>query len=454
MLDDVQDESAEDIRLVLVPKNRNVEPELLMEALFRNCDLETRFNMNLNVLEGGVVPKVMNLKEALQNWMNHQQEVLVRRKQNRLSQVMHRLEVLQGLLTIYLNVDEVIKIIRFEDEPKLKLMERFEITEVQAEAILEMKLRSLNKLQEIKLQKEHDELVEERDLIEKILKSEARQWTIIKKQIREIKKLFGPDTKLGKRRTLIGAPVKPIAIDLDAAMIEKEPITVICSAKGWVRAMKGHGNSTKGLKYKDGDKDKFAIEVQTTDKLMIFATNGRFYTLGCDKLPSARGYGEPIRIMVDIPNDADITNIMVYKPEEKILVASAEGRGFIVASDDVLAQTKSGKQILNVSGKDKAAICRFVSDNDDHIAVIGSNRKMIVFEIEELPVMSRGKGVRLQKYTSGKLSDAKTFNWEEGLNYKYGTGETTAADLNPWLGKRASAGRLPPNGFPKSNKFD
>ena len=454
LLDDVRDESAEDVRLVLVPKNRNVQPEILMEALFRNCDLETRFNMNLNVLEAGLVPKVMNLKEALQNWLDHQQEVLVRRSRFKLEKVLHRLEVLEGLLIVYLNIDEVIRIIRFEDDPKAELMKKFNLTEVQTEAILNLRLRRLHKLEEMEIRKEHDDLTKEKESLEKLIASEARQWTQIKKQIKKIKETFGPDTALGARRTAIGSAPAPVAVDLDAVMIEKEPVTIICSAQGWIKAMKGHGQTPKDIKYKDGDRGQFMIEAQTTDKLLILATNGRCYTLGCDKLPSGRGYGEPVRIMVDIPNDADIAMILLHDPGKKMLVASNEGRGFIVPSNEVLAQTKTGKQVLNVSGKAEALIFKYIEAGDNHVAVIGTNRKMLVFPLDELPEMNRGKGVILQKFKEGRLSDAKTFSMEKGLEYKYGAGTTTVEDITPWIGKRASAGRLPPNGFPKSNCFD
>ncbi len=456
MLDDVRDESAEDVRLVLAPKSRNVEPELLMEALFRNCDLETRFNMNLNVLEGGLVPKVMNLKEVLQNWLDHQQEVLVRRSSFRLEKVIHRLEVLEGYLVVYLNVDEVIRIIRFEEKPKECLIKTFDLSEVQVEAILNLRLRRLHKLEEMEIRTEHDELSKEREQLEKLIASEARQWTRIKKQITTLKSMFSSETALGKRRTKIDSnTLKPEEVDLDSIMIEKEPITVICSAQGWIKSMKGHGHNPKDFKYKAGDRGQFVLEVQTTDKLIIFATNGRCYTLGCDKLPAGRGFGEPLRIMVDIPNDASVTYMRTYIPESKMLVASTDGRGFIVSSDNVLAQTKSGKQILNVSGNTEGAICRYVHDGDDYIATIGTNRKMLVFPLSELPEMNKGRGVILQKYSKGAtLSDAKTFNSEEGLEYKYGSGSTILNEFEPWVGKRASAGRLPPNGFPKSNRFN
>jgi topoisomerase-4 subunit A len=456
MLDDVRDESAEDVRLILAPKSRNVEPELLMEALFRTCDLETRFNMNLNVLEGGLVPKVMNLKESLQNWMDHQQEVLVRRSIYRLEKVLHRLEVLEGYLVVFLNVDEVIRIIRFEENPKECLIKTFDLSEVQVEAILNLRLRRLHKLEEIEIRSEHDELNKEREQLEKLIGSEARQWTRIKKQITDLKKMFSNETDLGKRRTKIdGNTLITEIVDLDSIMIEKEPITVICSAQGWIKSMKGHGHNPKDFKYKAGDRGQFVLEVQTTDKLIIFATNGRCYTLGCDTLPSGRGFGEPLRIMVDIPNDAHVTYMRIYIPKSKMLIASTDGRGFIVTSDTVLAQTKSGKQVLNVSGNVEGSLCRYIHEGDSHIAIIGTNRKMLIFPLSELPEMNKGRGVMLQKYSKGAtLSDAKTFNSEAGLEYKYGSGSTILNDFEPWVGKRASAGKLPPNGFPKSNRFN
>ncbi len=454
MLDDVRDESAEDIRLILVPKSQNVEPELLMEALFRATDLETRFGLNMNVLDGGIVPKVMNIKEVLRAWMEHQKEVLVRRANHRLEKVLHRIEVLEGYLIVYLNIDKVIKIVREKDEPKKELIKAFKLSEVQAEAVLNMRLRSLRKLEEIEIKTEHDNLSDERDELNKLIKSEARQWTRVKKQIAALKEQFGPKTALGKRRTKIGKMMEVVDADqLDEALIEKEPVSVICSSKGWIRAMKGHGHDPKDFKYKDGDRGRFAIEVQTTDKLLVFGTNGRFYTLGCDRLPPGRGFGEPLRLSIDLPNDADIAEIMVYQPGQRILVASTSGHGFAVRAEDVLAQTKNGKQILNVSGKVEAKLCTYIEPDHDHIAVIGKNRKMLVFALGDVPEMSRGKGVILQKYKDGGLSDAKTFNWAEGLMYKYASGETMVDDLNPWLGVRAQAGRLPPNGFPKSNKF-
>ncbi len=454
MLDDVNDESAEDVRIVLTPKSRNVEPELLMEALYRNTDLESRFSLNMNVLDNGLVPRVMDLKEVLRCWLDHRQEVLVRRSHFRLEKILHRLEVLEGYLIVYLNIDEVIRIIREEDEPKTELMNRFGLTDVQAEAVLNMRLRSLRKLEEIEIRKEHDKLTAERDSLQKLIGSEARQWSAIKREIGKLKEMFGPETELGKRRTTIGSAPSLINTDvLEEAMIEKEPVTVVCSSKGWIKAMKGHGINASEIKYKDGDAGRFIIEAQTTDKLLVFGTNGRFYTLGCDKLPPGRGFGEPLRLMIELPNDADITSLQVYRPGIKMLVASDDGRGFIVKADDVVAQTRQGKQVLNVSGNAEAKICAPVQESDDYAAVIGQNRKLLVFALEELPEMTRGRGVILQKYKDGGLSDAKTFKMESGLTYRYGAGETTVTDLAAWLGKRASAGRLPPNGFPKNNRF-
>ena len=455
MLDDVRDESAEDIRLVLVPKSQNVEAELLMEALFRNTDLETRFGLNMNVLDGGLVPRVMNIKEVLQAWMNHQQEVLVRRASHRLEKVIRRIEVLDGYLIVYLNIDKVIKIIRFDEDPKQKLMKTFGLTENQVEAILNMRLRALHKLEEIQIQTEHDALSKERDELEKLIKSESRQWTKIKKQIGDIKEMFGPKTKLGKRRTEIGKGIELVAVEeLNEALIEKEPVTVVCSDKGWIRGMKGHGLNPKDFKYKDGDRAAFILEAQTTDKILLLGTNGRFYTLPGDKLPSGRGFGEPVRLMVDLPNDADLVTMMTYDAGVKLLIASTEGHGFIVKAEDVLAQTKSGKQVLNVEGgKAEAKICYIVAPDHDHVAVIGKSRKMLIFPMSELPEMSRGKGVMLQK-SEGGIVDAKTFNMAKGLEYKYSTGMTKVPNAKAWLGQRAQAGKLPPNGFPKNGKFE
>lgn len=453
-LDDIRDESAEDMRLVLVPKSRTVEPELLMEALFRASDLENRFSLNMNVLENGLVPKVMNLMEVLQAWLNHRQDVLVRSSTHRLGEVNHRLEVLAGYLIVYLNIDEVIKIIREKDEPKPALMKKFGLTDVQAEAILNMRLRSLRKLEEMEIRKEYDGLEKEKDTLEKLLKSEAKQWAEIKRQIGITKKLYGPTTSLGARRTTIGKPPVPVSIDLQQAMIEKEPITVILSAKGWIRAMKGHGIQQADLKYKEGDREQFVLEAQTTDKIVAFASNGRFYTLAGDKLPAGRGLGEPIRLQVDIPNDAEIVQLFVWQENQKLLLASRDGKGFVVSSNDILAQTKNGKTIMSVEDNGDAIRCIVIGKDHNSIAVIGTNRKMLVFALEQVPELAKGKGVILQKLKDAELSDIKTFNLKSGLTFKSGTRDMIVPNVKEWVGDRAQSGKLPPNGFPRSNRFE
>ena len=454
ILDDVIDESAEDIRIVITPKSRNVDANLLMEALFKNSDLENRFSLNMNVLDGGKVPRVMSIKEVLRAWLDHCQEVLVRRKAFRLDKVNHRLEILAGQLIAYLNLDEVIRIIREEDDPKAELIKAFDLTEIQAEAILNMRLRNLRKLEEMEIRKEHEDLIKEKEELEKLLKSEARQWTAIKKQIQEIAKDFSQDTPLGKRRTEIGdEPEETNLADLEQAMVEKEPITIVCSAKGWIRALKGHGINAKDIKYKEGDREGFVLEAQTTDKILLLATNGRFYTLDGSKMPPGRGFGEPVRLIIDLDNDADIVTLFCYVENEKRLIASTAGHGYILPAKDLISNRRAGIQTLSVSGRAEAKLCVPVNENDDHVAVIGDNRKMLVFERSELPEMGKGKGVILQKYKDGGLSDAKTFNMEEGFTYLKGNGVHKVDDIRPWLGKRASAGRLPPNGFPRNNKF-
>jgi topoisomerase-4 subunit A len=453
MLDDVRDESAEDMRLVLVPKNRTVEPNLMMEAIYRASDLENRFSLNMNVLENGLVPKVMNIKDVLQAWLNHRQDVLVRRSSHRLGEVNHRLEVLAGYLIVYLNIDEVIRIIRESDEPRPALMKKFQLSEVQAEAILNMRLRSLRKLEEMELRKEFDGLEKEKDFLEKLLGSESKQWAEIKKQIGITKKLYGPTTTLGARRTTIGKPPAPITIDLNQVMVDKEPMTVILSAKGWIRAMKGHGINRGDLKYKEGDYEQFVFEAQTTDKIVAFASNGRFYTITGDKLPPGRGLGEPVRLLVEIPTDADIVELFVWTPDQKLLIANREGKGFIVLSNDILAQTKNGKQIMSVDDNGDAIICRVIDKTHNYVATIGNNRKMLAFKLDQIPELNKGKGVILQKFKDGELSDLKTFNLKEGLTFTSGTREMNVANVKEWVGERAGAGKLPPNGFPRSNRF-
>ncbi len=454
LLDDVNDESTEDIRIVLTPKNRNVDENILMEWLFKNTELESRISLNMNVLDGGVTPRVMSLKEVLEAFIDHRRDVLVRRSNYRLGKIADRLEVLLGYLVAYLNLDEVIKIIRTEDEPKQVLMSRFELSDAQADAILNMRLRALRKLEEIEIRKEHQELLAEKEELEKLLNSRQRQMTVIKRQIHSVREQFSEETELGKRRTIIGEAVESIEIPTES-MIEKEPITVVCSDKGWIRAMKGHLEADKiaELKYKDGDLEKFAFHAETTDKIIIFATNGRFYTVAANDLPAGRGYGEPLRLMMDLPNDADFVTLFKFEPQHKLLVASDAGYGFIVKQEDIEAQTKNGKQILNVKGDVEAKVCVPVYDGDDHVATIGDNRKMLIFPLEELPEMSRGKGVILQRIKGGHLSDAKTFKLEDGLSWTTGAGTRVEQKVAPWIGKRAQAGRLPPNGFPRANSF-
>lgn len=455
MLDDVRDESAEDIRLVLVPKSRNVEPELLMEALFRHSDLESRISLNMNALENGVKPRVMPLKDVLRAFLDHRQEVLVRRSRHRLAKVEHRLEILEGYRITYLNLDEVIRIIREEDEPKKELMKAFELTEIQAEAVLNMRLRSLRKLEEMEIKREHDALSEERAELIALLGSEAKQWDTVRTQVEEIREKFGKKTENGKRRTEISAAPEPVDLEvLEEAMIEKEPITVVCSEKGWIRAMKGHSVKEDDLKFKEGDRGRFMLPCYTTDKILAFGTNGRFYTLSGNDLPAGRGYGEPVRLMIDLPNDSDILAMTTYEEKDRYVVAAETGHGFVVKAPDVLAQTRNGKQVLNMADGVEAQCWTTINEGDDSIAVIGENRKLLVFPLEELPEMGRGKGVILQKYKDGGVSDVKTFKAEAGLGYKYGTGERIVEDLTAWIGKRAQAGRMPPNGFPKNNKFD
>lgn len=452
LLTDVRDESTEDVRIVLEPRSRTVDAAVIMESLFKFTDLETRFSLNLNVLDGGRVPKVMSLKEALQAFLNHQIDVLVRRTAFRLEKIEHRLEVLAGYLVVFLNLDEVIAIIREEDEPKPELMKRFTLTEIQADAILNMRLRSLRRLEEEGLKTEFDDLEAEHEELTKLMGSKARQKTRVGKNIREMAKQFAPDTALGARRTEVGEEPVEQEISLEA-LIEKEPITVICSKMGWIRAMKGHLDKDADVKFKEGDGPGFALHAQTTDKILLFGTNGRFYTLGCDKLPGGRGHGEPVRLMVDLPKEEDIVEIHLYEPGTKMLVTSSDGRGFVTEADNAIAQTKNGKQVLNVKGGVKAQVCRLVPADGDSVAVVGENRKVLIFPRDEVPEMGRGRGIVLQRYKDGGLSDAKIFKLEDGLSWASGDRTRTETDITAWLGKRAQAGRLAPRGFAADNKF-
>lgn len=450
LLDDVRDESAEDIRLVLVPKNRNVDPDVLMESLFKSTDLEVRFGLNMNVLDKDNIPRVMNLREVLQAFLAHRIEVLERRTRHRLGKIDHRLEVLGGYLIAYLNLDEVIRIIREEDEPKKSLIKTFALTDVQAEAILNMRLRSLRKLEEFEIKTEHDALTAERTDLADLLENEPRRWKAIAKQIAETKKKFGKNTPLGQRRTLIGDAPSAIVIPLEA-MVEREPVTVFCSEKGWIRMVKGHQTEVADIKYKDGDRERFVLRVETTDKLVVLGTNGRFYTLAVDKLPRGRGFGEPLRLMIDLANDAEVVGLFKHEPGRRLLVAASNGRGFQVDEDEVIAQTRGGKQIMSLGDGVEAKFC--VPVEGDTVAVIGNNRKLLVFSLEEVPVMARGRGVTLQKYTDGSLADVTTFTFAQGLSWKSGERTRVETDMSPWKAYRGTIGRLPPNGFPKNNRF-
>ena len=450
MLNDIHDESTTEVRLVLEPKSRNVDPDHLMESLFRQTDLETRISLNMNVLDGGLVPRVMNLREVLQAFLDHRHDVLIRRSEFRLDKIEKRLEILDGLLIAYLNLDEVIRIIREEDEPKAELIKGFKLTDTQAEAILNMRLRHLRKLEEMEIRKEHDALTKERKDLKKLLKDEGLRWKRVAAEIGDIRKEYGTDTELGRRRTEMGEAPSAVVIPLEA-MIEREPVTVICSEKGWVRAARGHLAKLGDVKYKEGDRQRFAFHAQTTDKLIIFATNGRFYTVGVDKLPGGRGYGEPLSLMIDLGNEHDVVAMTVHDPERKLLVASSDGRGFVVAEKDVAAQTRGGKQVLNVGADAEAAVC--TPAIGDSVAVVGDNRKMLIFPLADLPEMTRGRGVMLQRYSSGGLADVVTFELEEGLAWRIGERTRVETDIDDWIGKRAQAGRKVPRGFPRNTRF-
>jgi topoisomerase-4 subunit A len=452
LLANIRDESAEEVRIVLEPKSRSVDPLLLMESLFKLTEFETRIPLNMNVLSRGQVPNVLGLRQVLREWLDHRQSVLVRRSKFRLAKIDHRLEVLDGYLIVYLNIDKVIKIIREKDEPKPALMKAFKLTEIQAEAILNMRLRSLRKLEEMEIRREHDTLTKERKELKSLLASKDKQWKKIADEIKSLRDQFGQKTALGRRRTRFAEAPEGVETDLAEAMIEKEPVTVVLSEKGWIRAIKGHLTEPDGLAFKEGDRLKSFVRAQTTDMLLLFATNGRFYSLSADKLPGGRGHGEPFRLMIDIEEAADAVELFVHEPGRNLLVASTSGHGFIVAEDEVLAMTRKGKQVLNVTEGAEAAVCAPVLG--DSVAVIGENRKLLLFPLSELPEMPRGKGVRLQRYKDGGLADAKVFSKKEGLTYIDSAGRSfVLTELRDWWGQRAQAGRLPPKGFPKSGKF-
>jgi topoisomerase-4 subunit A len=449
LLADIRDESAEDVRIVLEPKSRNVDPAVLMEQLFKLTDLEVRFGLNMNVLDGGRVPRVMPLKDVLQAFLDHRLEVLLRTTRHRIGRIDHRLEVLHGLLVVFLNVDEVIRIIRFEDDPKAELIRRFELTEVQADAILNMRLRALHKLEEIALRKEADALADERAGLQALLDEPKRQRKALGAELKDIRKAFG-DGPLGRRRTEIGEA--PTVVDVPVeAMVEREPITVFLSAKGWIRAVRGHQADTSDVKYKEGDRERFVLHAETTDKLLLFATNGRFYTLSADRLPRGRGFGEPVRLMMDLGNDADVVALRRHDPSGRLLLAAGDGRGFVVPETEVAGQTRAGKQVLNVSGDVEAAAC--IPAAGDTVAVVGTNRKLLCFPLSEVPEMARGRGVILQKYKDAALADIKVFTAAGGLTFASGERTRTETKLDDWLGTRGQVGRQPPRGFPKTNRF-
>ena len=452
ILADVRDESTDEIRIILEPRTKMIDSSILMETLFKQTDLETRFSLNLNVLIDGRTPKVCSLKEVLNSFLQHQKDVLIRRSKFNLKKIDHRLEVLEGYIVAFLNLDRVIEIIRNENDPKLTLITEFELSDTQAEAILNMRLRSLRKLEEIELRKEHEVLLIERANLEDLLNDETIQWKKISSQLRETQKLFGKNNENGKRRSEFAEAIEFEDVPIEA-MIEREPITIVCSEMSWIRAMKGHIDLKQELKFRDGDTDKFLFHAESTDKISIFATNGRFYTLSCSQLPGGRGMGEPLRLMLDIPNDVDIVDVFVTKENRKFLVASSKGDGFIISETETNAQTKNGKQILNLKDGAKAIVCKTL--NGDHIACIGENRKMLIFPISDLPEMTRGKGVRMQKYKDGGLSDASTFNMSSGLSWRDPADrQRTETKLEDWISKRASSGRMAPRGFPRDNKFN
>jgi topoisomerase IV subunit A len=452
LLADIRDESTEDVRLVLEPKTRNVEAEMLMEQLFRLTELEVRVPLNLNVLDPLGVPRVMNLKEALQAFLDHRRVVLQRRTRHRLAAVARRMEILRGQIIVYVNLDEVIRIIREGDDPKAEMMARWELTEVQAEAILNMRLRALRRLEEIEIRKELDILSAEEAHLTALLASDRRQWRAIAKEVRQTGAEFGGDTPLGRRRTEIASAPEPVEIPAEA-LVEREPVTVLCSAKGWIRAVRGHNVIAADQKYKEGDAPRFAVNTETTDRLIVFGTNGRFYTIGVDRLPGGRGHGEPLRLMIDLPNEHDIVAMLPYRTGMELLVAASDGRGFVVDGEEAVAQTRAGKQVLTPGEGAVARVC-VQAELGDAVAFVGDNRKMLVVKLDDIPLMTRGRGVILQRYKSGGLADCKVFRLADGLSWRQGESRIrTETDLAPWRGSRGGAGRTVPGGFPRSNRF-
>jgi topoisomerase-4 subunit A len=451
LLGDVRDESAEDLRLVLEPKSRTVEPQVLMESLFRLSDLETRFPVNMNVLDARGAPGVMGLKGILKAFLDHRREVLVRRARFRLAKIEARLHILDGLRIAFLNLDEVIRIVRYEENPKQRLIEAFSLSEIQSDAILNTRLRQLARLEEMEIRREHAELSEERDGITAMLASDSAQWKLVGAGLRQVREQLGPTTLVGKRRsTFAEAP----AIDLNDApesMILREPITVVLSQKGWIRASKGRVADPSELKYKEGDAQGFIVPAETTDKLLIFTSDGRMFTLGCDRLPPGRGHGEPLRLMIDLEDKVDVVDIFPYRPGAKRLVASKAGYGFVLPEDEAVTNRKAGKPVLTV---DSSGALACLEMRGDQVAVVGDNGKALIFALSELPEMPKGKGVKLQSYREGALRDVMTFSSDEGAVWIDKGGRTIAwPEWIQWVGKRAGAGRLVPKGFPASKRF-
>ena len=451
---DIRDESAEDVRIVIEPRARTIDADMMMESLFKLTELEARAGVNMNVLVDGVTPRVVNLGEALGQWLDHRRDVLVRRSRHRLSEIERRLELLAGMIIAYLNLDEVIRIIREEDEPKELLMKTFSLSDMQANYILDTRLRSLRKLEEMALRAEHDSLTKEKAAVEALLGDETRQWKTIAFEIRDLKKRYPADSKIGKRRTTFGAAPAAADFDLAEALIEREPITVVVSQKGWIRALKGQTADLSSLQFKGDDGLLTSFFAETTSKILVLASNGKVYTLEAAKLPGGRGHGEPIRLMADIDEGAEIVSVMPYRAGAKMLATTSDGRGFVVMQDEMMGATRKGKAVMNVEAPARAAL--LVPADGDTVAIIGENRKLLVFALDQVPEMSRGKGVRLQRYKDGGVADAKTFTLADGLTWLDSAGRTftvSKADLREWIGNRAEAGRLPPKGFPKNNKF-
>ncbi len=450
LLNDIRDESAQDVRIVLEPKSRMVDANLLMEHLFKQTDLESRFNMNMNVLDSDGVPRVMSIKEVLREYLNHRHSVLLRRTNFRLDKINYRLEILSGYLTAYLNLDRIIEIIRGEDDAKAVMIKEFTLTDNQAEAILNMKLRSLRKLEESQIKEEYDELSEEKDGLESLLSSEDKQWQAIAEEIRQTSQRFGKKTALGRRRTEFGEVAETVEVPIEA-LIEKEPITVILSQKGWIRGLKGHVDLKGEFKFKDDDELAFALHAQTTDKIVILDSSGKFFNVSANEIPTGRGFGQPLRLMVDIANQDTVTAMFVFEPKASYLLASHEGRGFIVDENHLIAQTRNGRKIMNVADGEKTTFCTKVCG--DMVAIVGENRKLLIFKTEEIPTMARGRGVVLQKYKDGGLSDIQFFNEADGFSFNRSGGVGVETNLLTWLGHRGQIGKLVPFGFPKNNKF-